>query len=286
MDSVPLVALEREWKSLVQGRLADELRRWRLREPALSRFESPQRVLAFLWDWKASASEKDCVLLALLRLARTEELAGRVVLQAMMPALKALARGFLKRHPDSETEPALEREELWQVLFTAMLQQIKTYPLTARPRKVAANLRWDTHHAVTAEFDRARTALEKELPEAEPLEPFAEEEWVPPPEDVVLPLQRAVAARAINAAEARLILETEVEGVPLRLAAKRLGISYNAAKHRRRRAERRLLMFLRPWTQTLYVQDDPKRPLDRPSSDAYASEENIAAKEDVADQTG
>lgn len=130
---MPLVSLEREWKSLVQGRLADELRRWRAREPALARFESPQRVLAFLWDKKASPSEKDRVLLALLRLAQSESLAERVVLQAMMPALKALARGFLRRHPDSETEPALEREELWQVLFTAMLQQIKSYPLEARP---------------------------------------------------------------------------------------------------------------------------------------------------------
>ncbi len=71
------------------------------------------------------------------------------------------------------------------------------------PRKIAANLRWDTYHVVTAEFDRARTALEKELSEAEPLEPFAEEEWVPPAEDVEAPLCRAVAAGALSVAEAR-----------------------------------------------------------------------------------
>jgi DNA-directed RNA polymerase specialized sigma24 family protein len=286
-DLVSLVALEGEWESLVRGSLRLAFRRWRASELALRRFEDPRRLLAFLWNKKASPLEKDRVFLALLRLAHGgEALAGRVVLQAMLPALKAMAKEFLRRHPDLDSEPVFDREELWQVLFASMLEEINGYRLESRPRKVAANLRWDTYHAVVAEFYRARPAWEEELPVAEALEPLVEEEWVTPTlEDVEAPLRRAVAAGAISEAEADLILQTHIEGVPLQVAAERLGISYNAAKHRRRRAVRRLLMFLRPWTQDLYVPMDPKRPLDRPSSGAYAPEEPDESAES-AEQTG
>jgi DNA-directed RNA polymerase specialized sigma24 family protein len=280
VDSVPVVALEREWALLARGRLRLELRSWATREPALVRFDAPDRLIGFLWDKHASPLEKDRILEALLRLARTESSAGRVVLQAMLPALKVLAAEFLRRDPDREGGPALEREDLWQVLFVSMLDQIKTYPLDDRPRKIAANLRWDTKHAVLAELDRARVA-EHELPQDEPLEPIEES----PPytvEDIEAPLRRAVAARAISQADADMLLWVDVDGVPLRAAAARLAISYNAAKHRRQRARRGLLMFLRPWTQNLYVRDDPKGASDRPSSGAYAPE----ALEDTAEQAG
>jgi len=280
VDAVPLVTLEREWRTLVRGRLGLEFRGWRAAESALARFESPDRLISFLWDRKASPVEKDRVLAALLRLARTEPLAGRVVLQAMLPALKVLAAEFLRRDPDREGEPALEREELWQVLFLSMLERIKAYPLDDRPRRIAANLRWDTKHAVLAELDRTRVA-HHELPKDEPLEPI--EESAPyTAEDVEAPLRRAVAARAISHAEADMLLWVDVDGVPLREAAERLGISYNAAKHRRQRARRALLMFLRPWTRNLYVRDDPKEGSDRPSSGAYAPE----ALEETTEQAG
>jgi DNA-directed RNA polymerase specialized sigma24 family protein len=280
MDAVPLLALEREWRMLVRGRLGSEFRRWKVAEPALARFNSPDRLIRFLWDKQASPVEKDRLLAALLRSARTESSASRVVLQAMLPALKVLSAEFLRRDPDREGEPALEREELWQVLFVAMLERIKTYPLDDRPRKIAANLRWDTKHAVLPELDRARSARH-DLPKDEPLEPVGESAPYMA-EDVEAPLRRAVAARAISQADADLLLWVDVDRVSLRLAAERLGISYNAAKHRRQRARRALLMFLRPWTHNIYVRDDPKGALDRPSSGAYAPE----ALEDTAEQAG
>jgi DNA-directed RNA polymerase specialized sigma24 family protein len=281
VDPVPLVALEREWESLARGgRLRLELRSWAVSEAVLVRFDAPDRLIQFLWDKRALPAEKDRILAALLRLARTESSAGRMVLQAMLPALKVLAAEFLRRDPDRESEPALERDELWQVLFVAMLERIKTYPLDDRPRKIAANLRWDTKHAVLPELDRARSA-HHDLPKDEPLEPVAESPRYAA-EDVEAPLRRAVAAREISQADADLLLWVDVDGVPLRLAAKRLGISYNAAKHRRQRARRALLMFLRPWTHNIYVRDDPKGALDRPSSGAYAPE----ALEETAERAG
>ena len=245
---MPLVALEREWEVLARGRLRLELRAWAAYEAALARFEAPDRLIGFLWDKRAASEEKDRVLLALLRRARTEELASRLLLQAMLPGLKTLAAAMLKRNPE-HGDPALEREELWQVLFVEMLERIKTYPLERRPASVAANLILDVKHTVLAETRRARAAA-GELPLDEPLE-LDEQALRPwPGVDVEGPLRRAVAAKAITAADAELLLLVDVDGVTLREAAGRVGLSYNLARIRVQRARKRLLMFLRPWTQT------------------------------------
>lgn len=280
MDPVPLVALEREWEVLARGRLRLELRAWASREAVLARFETPDRLIGFLWDKRASSEEKDRVLLALLRLARRESSASRLVLQAMLPGLKTLAAAMLRRHPEHR-DPALEREELWQVLFVEILERIKTYPLERRPGSVAANLILDVKHAVLAEAQRARAAA-GELPLDAPLEPDEQALRSRPGVDVEEPLRRAVAAKAITAADAELLLLVEVDGVTLRDAARRVGLSYNLARIRIQRARKRLLMFLRPWTQDLYVQVEPKRASDGPSSGAYAPE----AITDTQEQAG
>jgi DNA-directed RNA polymerase specialized sigma24 family protein len=280
VDPVPLVALEREWVALARGRLRLELRTWAAQEAALARFETPDRLIGFLWNKCAASVEKDRVLLALLRLARTEESACRLLLQAMLPGLKTLAGATLKRHPE-HGDPALEREELWQVLFVEMLERIKTYPLERRPGSVAANLILDVKHAVLAEAQRARAAA-GELPLDEPLEPDEQALRPRPGVDVEEPLRRAVEVRAITAADAELLLLVDVDGVALREAAGRVGLSYNLARIRIQRARKRLLMFLRPWTQDLYVPVEPKRASDGPSSGAYAPE----AITDTQEQTG
>jgi DNA-directed RNA polymerase specialized sigma24 family protein len=280
VDPVPLVALEREWEVLARGRLRLELRAWAAYEAALARFEAPDWLIGFLWDKHAASEEKDRVLLALLRRARTEQLASRLLLQAMLPGLKTLAAAMLKRNPE-HGDPALEREELWQVLFVEMLERIKTYPLERRPGSVAANLVLDVKHAVLAEAQRARAAA-GELPLDEPLEPDEQALHTRPGVDVEEPLRRAMAAKAITAADAELLLLVDVDGVALREAAGRVGLSYNLARIRVQRARKRLLMFLRPWTQDLYLQVEPKRASDGPSSDAYAPEE----LEDTQEQAG
>jgi DNA-directed RNA polymerase specialized sigma24 family protein len=280
VDLVPLVALQREWEVLASGRLRLELRAWAAHEAALARFEAPDRLIRFLWDRRVAPAEKDAVLLALLRLARTEGLAAWVVLQAMLPGLKALARPLLKRGPNGE-EPVLDREAVWELLFVEMLGRIKTYPLERRPGKVAANLLGDVRHAASAELKRARSGLE-ELPEEEPLELDEAALWSRPGVDVEGPLRRAVAAKAITATDAELLLLVEVDGLGLRESAERLGLPYNTARIRVQRARKRLLMFLRPWTQDLYVQAEPKRASHAPSSGAYAPEE----LEDTQEQAG
>jgi len=280
VDPVPLGGLQREWEVLARGRLRLELRTWAAHQPSLARFETPDRLIGFLWDKRVASEEKDRVLLALLRLARRESSASRMVLQAMLPGLKTLAGAMLRRHPE-HGDPALGREELWQVLFVEMSERIKTYPLERRPGSVAANLILDVKHAVLGEVQRARAAA-GELPLDEPLEPDEQALRPRPGVDVEEPLRRAVQAKAITAADAELLLLVDVDGVALREAAERVGLSYNLARIRVQRARKRLLMFLRPWTQDLYVQVEPKRASDGPSSGAYAPE----AITDTREQAG
>lgn len=274
---MPLVALQREWEVLARGRLRLELRTWAAQEAGLARFETPDGLIGFLWDRRAASEEKDRVLLALLRLARRESSASRVVLQAMLPGLKTLAAAMLKRHPE-HGDPALEREGLWQVLFVEMLERIKTYPLERRPGSVAANLILDVKHAVLAEAQRAR-AVAGELPLEEPLKPDEQALRGRPGVDVEEPLRRAVEANAITAVDAELLLLVDVDGVALREAARRLGLSYNLARIRIQRARKRLLMFLRPWTQTFNTEVEPKPASDGPSSGAYAPEAITSTQE-------
>lgn len=269
MDDVPLVALEREWRSLVRGQLAVAYRRWEASEPALAGFNGPERLLAFLWNEQGSPEAQDRALAALLRLARSEPLAARFILQALLPGLKARAGQLLRPRRGQEHEkPALERGDLWQVLFVSLLERIQTFPLERRPRKIAINLLLDTLHATYAELKRSRRFLE-DVPKDEPLDVAEPAEMAT---DVDGVLERAVEAGAITAAEADLIAETEIEGVPLEEVAQRLGITYNAVKVRRQKAERRLLIFLNEEADIPYLRVDPDSRRKRPTSGAYGAE--------------
>jgi DNA-directed RNA polymerase specialized sigma24 family protein len=185
------------------------------------------------------------------------------LLQALLPGLKARASKLLRRQPERPTDPpALERGELWQVLFVSLLERIQTYPLEKRPRKIASNLLWDVEHVTLGELERARTGL-NELPKDEPLEVPAPGEV---PADVEALIQDAVAAAAISAAEAELIAETYLEGVALGEVARRLGLPYNAVKVRRQNAVRGLLIFLNEQAEFPYLEVDPDSRRKRPTS--------------------
>lgn len=77
------------------------------------------------------AADADAVLLGLLRLHRTgDDVAGRVVLRAMMPKAVRMAL--------CDAESALSD------YVAALWEQISVYPIERRPRRVAANLALDT----------------------------------------------------------------------------------------------------------------------------------------------
>jgi len=233
MSPLPIDILERDWRrELNSPRLRSRFQEWRETDPSLSRFEDAVGLVRFLRG-TGSPAEKDAVLCALLTRTRAEPLAGRVVLQAMLPGLKKLAGRVLT---DSR-----EREELWSALMACAWERIRTYPIERRPRKVAANLQLDCLRGTLRSLAGARspdgTVLAWRLPEE--LEAPARCEG-----DVDSLLIQATVAGAVSEEEAELILRTRIDGIPLRVLARSRGVKFDTLKHRRNRAERRLLVFL------------------------------------------
>ncbi len=232
MNPLPVDVLESDWQRELHGPLLRGLfRAWQDTEPALSQFKDPATLLRFLRG-PGRHADKDAVLCALLSLAQGEPIAGRVVLEAMLPGLKKLAGRILI--------DAREREELWSALMACAWERIRTYPVERRPRKVAANLLLDCLRGTLAALSGARRD-----PAAQAFPPPHELEAVPVCEgDVDGLLAEAIAAGAVSRDEAELILCTRIDGEPLSDLAHSQGVMFDTLKHRRNRAERRLLVFL------------------------------------------
>ena len=128
--------LNREWAHL---RTAEHTAR------AVRGWSARCRALAGLTDLAgleerldaADAATTDAVLLALLVLARDDELAARVVLQRMLGKAVRLAGTHLARQAELG---GVDRDEGQAVAVAAFWQVIRTYPVSARPARVAANL--------------------------------------------------------------------------------------------------------------------------------------------------
>lgn len=221
-------ALEREWNAHSSAFLSRHLRVWTEREPVLAGFATVQELVGSLRARRGDYERESAILAALVREARADPLAGRVVLQALLPGLKRLAGRLLFE--------ADEREELWSLLLAHLWAEIRRYPVERRPHRVAANLLLDAAHATLAELGKERR-LRAQAPELAPVSAEAEEQ-----EEVVL--ARAVRAGALSRAEALLILRSRVEGVPLVQIAAEEDAGYDALRIRRRRAELRLRLFL------------------------------------------
>jgi hypothetical protein len=241
MSPLPIDVLESDWRrELNRPLLRSRFQAWRGAEPALSRFEDAAALLRFLRG-PGSPAEKDAVLCALLTRTRSEPLAGRLVLQAMLPGLKKLAGRILI--------DAREREELWSALLACAWERIRIYPVERRPRKVAANLVLDCLRGTLRSLASAR-------PEPAALAATGLEACEG---DVDGLLAQATAAGAVSEAEAELILSTRIDRLPLSVLARSQGVRFDTLKHRRNRAERRLLVFLG-------VRPVPRRDLKRPFS--------------------
>jgi hypothetical protein len=222
--------LEAEWPLLAAGPLQQRLRLWAEQEPALTGFATPKQLLRQLRSLRGRPRAEDAILAALVRQAQADPLAARVVLQALLPGLKALAGRLLL--------DAGERDELWSALLAHCWERIRSYPLERRPTRVAANVLLDTLKRTSRELThrrRDRDQLSDDATRAVETRGSA---------DVERLLERAVAAAAISAAEAELILRTRIDGEDLRAVAAELGVAYHTLTVRRLRAEKRLLLFL------------------------------------------
>lgn len=234
------------------------------RHEALRRFSDVDALLAFLRDRDADPDVKDAALLALVvEHQRGGRGAYGLVAVVMYPALdhlyKARARGLDDR----------ERDDLWSDVVAAFGEALHGYPVAARPRRVAANIRGDTMAGLRRWRDRDERAertrgeygaqavgLLRDWesgadPEAAampaPIGDLAEpghEEPAPPDAEELRQAERAldayVAAGVIDEEERWLVLGVHLYGRTLREAAAELGIGREAAKKRHQRALKRL----------------------------------------------
>lgn len=258
MDLDPIDQLEREWQQLARGALAVRLHGWAEREPALRPFASARLLLRGLRAARGRHELENAILAALLRQARTDPLAGRVVLQALLPGLKNLAGRLLFE--------ASERDEVWSLLLAHLWERIRCYPLERRPSRIAANLLLDTLRATTFELAKERDVQIRFVAEPPPAPAAAPGECG---RGTDLALARAVAAGALSAQEAELILQTRIDGVELHELAAGQGLAYDTLKMRRIRAERRLRLFLGQPAVT-------SRARNRPLSSARADRDGLA----------
>ncbi|HEX7298905.1 MAG TPA: hypothetical protein VF257_07840 [Solirubrobacteraceae bacterium] len=237
MDPVPIARLEHDWRrELASAALARRLAAWQAIEAALRPFADPVGVVRFLRR-SAPGERQDRVLLALLARAAHDPAAARLVLHALLPGLKRLSARLLIDTRD--------QEELWSALLAAAWQRIRGYPIDRRPRRVAANVLLDVMHDAVAA--RRRAVRDRNELDPAPGTPPATRTEIDT--DVEALLARAVHAGALNPAEAELILRTRIDGVSLVSLAESHGASYDALRVRRRRAERRLLLYLGVATQ-------------------------------------
>jgi DNA-directed RNA polymerase specialized sigma24 family protein len=224
--------LERElMRELTSGELGASFVAWSREEPTLARFRSPVDVVRFLHG-RNSPDARDAVLRPLVTRAATDPAARRLVLRAVLPGLKNVARrlGVM----------AESRDEIWSTLFCCAWENLCAYSIDRRPNRIAANLVLDTMRSTitTLRVERA------ELVEVVDLDPWTARSSAASG-DIDALFDRAVAAGAISAAEATLIASTRFDGIPLAHMANACGEPYNRVKVRRQRAERRLLVWLR-----------------------------------------
>jgi DNA-directed RNA polymerase specialized sigma24 family protein len=239
MSPNALDTLEMDWPhELNRPLLHSRFQARQAADPVLSRFADLAALVRFMHKAKGAGAEKDRVLCALLVWAQQDPLGARVVLETIRPGLLRLAGRMIA---DAE-----DQEELLAVLLDAVWEQIRGYPVTRRPRWVAANLLLDTlNQTVRTLHPRSRRVhmvpcgldIDPAYGEPSPAHRPSDEG------DVDGLLKRAVKAGALGREEAEIILRSRIDGVSVEELARSAGVSYNTMKLRRQRAERRLLVF-------------------------------------------
>lgn len=153
----PLLSqLLHEWVELNHSPSSQLLiRRWARTEPVLQDIERPADIIDLTTANDSRANE---ILTALVRLfQQRHQLAGQILLHAMLPKLSRIARQFGNHYGGFEDTIHLAIAEFWD--------RAATLPLAKRSQ-IAASLGWDTHKRLrprpvveyaSLDVERART---------------------------------------------------------------------------------------------------------------------------------
>jgi hypothetical protein len=228
VSNATLAALDREWQSLAHSPDAKRrLMRWGRAEPRLAGLDNLEQLLELRRDPAAAPA----VLATLARFAPSDVLAGRTLLQALIPGLISWARSA------GYDDPAAIDE-----MVSLAYERIRTYPQTRRG-SVAANVLLDVRKAYRRhrciEKPHATTggnlALHARSAEDQALG-----------RHLIGELADARRRGVISAGALELIVRTRLADVPLEAIAHEERVNVQCLVARRSRAERRLRACLEP----------------------------------------
>lgn len=270
--------LTQEWARLhAAPSTAAAVRRWGRREPALAGFALPGEIVDAIDA--AGHDRTNELLLALIRLfQRGHQLAGRVVLQALLPKLAKTAThagGMCTSSSDtwSEDRRHITIAEFWDVM--------SDYPVDRRTSSVASNLALDTLHRVTGarkptpdlpvdphdfrdDLSHDSPAHRTWLAGLSTTDPDPVEE-ITPDSDLLQVIAWGMRSETISQDEAQLLvtsyLPEQTTGFGFADAATKLGLSQAAVRQRCSRASRKLAEAVRtellvPAVEELVRHDD------------------------------
>lgn len=144
-------ALAQEWIELNQSAgIPTLMRRWARTEPALTGMRSPAHIVDTIDA--GDYDTKDRLLAALIRLHHAgQQLAGRIVLQCMLPAISNTARQLGRRRNPTQSVRFDAWEEHRHHAVSAFWDVLADYPISRREHRVAANLSKETWRRLSNE---------------------------------------------------------------------------------------------------------------------------------------
>jgi len=209
--------------------------RWAAQEPVLVGVDPTGLRQVLLDDTEpVDYDRRDDLLGALVRLSRTDEQAGTLLVVCLLPGL----RTRLARHGWG-----LDRDEAAAIALAALCQRIWTYPLLRRPRKIAMNLLLDTtHDLITARDRELDYQANAHLTDRDIDRPADHPDDITP--DVLWAGARS--AGVLSDREIALIRSTRLDDLPIAQVAPLVGMSHEAARKARQRALHKLKAWWNP----------------------------------------
>ena len=227
-------ALDRSWATLVHGpEAATALAHW-ASEPVLAAADLESLVDRI---WAATKHDADLALAALAARAPTDPTAARVLLQALRPGLRHLARRLASGGSSDD--------DVDQDLLALAWERIRTYPIDRRPASIAANVLLDVRKRFVRDIlgpERLRLEFVRAdlWPTSQSAEQEALETYGPSLRRAHAHLVAAVERGTISRVSAAVVWRTRVQQDDDAEVAADLGVNVRAMQRRRQRAERQM----------------------------------------------
>ena len=141
-----------EWERLARSRaVLRHVNSWEFVAMPVSHLDEVLELCGF--GKRVDDSDADHMFLCLVRLAAHDELAARVALHRVLPAIMAVAKRRGRIHPQGAHAAMSE-------LLTTAWEVIRTYPCERRPKKIAANIVRDIEYFTYVRESRLKRVTE------------------------------------------------------------------------------------------------------------------------------